>query len=342
MFQLIQFLLAIGVSAVRTRVSLHIEIAALRHQLALYQRNGHRPQISAADRLIWCLLVKLWSRWCDVIYFVQPRTVVRWQKRRFRDYWRRLSQPDGLGRPAISPELRSLIRRMWTSNPTWGSPKIVAELSKLGIDVAKSTVEKYRPRHRNSPSPTWRAFRDQHTRDLVSIDFFVVPTVTYRVLFVLVVLAHDRRRIVHLNVTEHPTAQWTSQQLVEAFPFDTAPRYLIRDRDCVFGQQVTRRVRSMGIEEVVTVPASPLQNAYVERLIGTLRRELLDHVVVLNERHLKRLLKSYVAYYHPWRTHRSLKQDSPDGRAVRKTDPSHVDEISVVNGLHHVYLPEAA
>ena len=161
-------------------------------------------------------------------------------------------------------------------------------------------------------------------------------------LFVLVVLAHDRRRVVHFNVTEHPTAQWTAQQLVEAFPFDTAPRYLIRDRDCVFGQQVTRRIRRMGIEEVVTAPASPWQNAYIERVIGTLRRELLDHVVVLNERHLKKLLSSYLAYYHPWRTHRSLNQDAPDGRAVRNADSGNVDEISVVNGLHHVYLPRAA
>lgn len=342
MFRLIRILLTIVVSTMRIRLSLHMEIAALRHQLALYQRGGRRPRISAADRLIWCVLAKLWTRWRSVLYFVQPRTVVRWQKRRFRDYWRGLSQSDCPGRPAISPELRSLIRRMWASNPTWGSPKIVAELSKLGIEVAKSTVEKYRPRERKLPSPTWRTFLKQHVRDLVSIDFFVVPTATFRVLFVLVVLAHDRRRVVHFNVTEHPTAQWTAQQLGEAFPFDTAPRYLIRDRDCVFGQQVTRRIRSMGVEEVVTASASPWQNAYVERVIGTLRRELFDHVIILNERHLKRVLSSYLAYYHPWRTHRSLNQDAPDGRAVRNADPGYVDEISVVNGLHHVYLPKAA
>ena len=231
---------------------------------------------------------------------------------------------------------------MWASNPTWGSPKIVAELSKLGIKVAKSTVEKYRPHERKPPSPTWRTFLEQHVRDLVSIDFFVVPTARFRVLFVLVVLAHDRRRVVHFNVTEHPTAQWTAQQLGEAFPFDTAPRYLIRDRDCIFGEQVMRRIKSLGIEEVVTAPASPWQNAYVERVIGTLRRELLDHVVVLNERHLKRLSSSYLAYYHPWRTHRSLDQDAPDGRALRRADPGNVTEIPVVDGLHHVYLPRAA
>ena len=181
---------------------------------------------------------------------------------------------------------------MWQANPTWGSPRIVAELAKLGIDVAKSTVEKYRPRRGRPTSPTWRTFLDAHFRDLVSIDFFVVATVRCRVLFVFVVLAHHRRRIVHFNVTEHPTAQWTAQQLVEAFPFDTAPRYLIRDSDGVYGQRVSRRIEGLGIEDVATATASPWQNAYVERVIGTLRRELLDHVVILNERHLERHLSS--------------------------------------------------
>ncbi len=231
---------------------------------------------------------------------------------------------------------------MWTANPTWGSPKIVAELAKLGIEVAKSTVEKYRPLERKPPSPTWRTFLDQHVQDLASIDFFTVPTVAFRVLFVLVVLSHDRRRIVHFNVTEHPTARWTAQQLVEAFPFDTAPRYLIRGGDGIFGREVTRRIESLGMEEIVTAPTSPWQNAYVERVIGTLRRELLDHVIVLNERHLKRLLSSYLVYYHPWRTHRSLNQDAPDGRAIRKADPRNVTEIPAVHGLHYVYLPQVA
>jgi transposase InsO family protein len=227
--------------------------------------------------------------------------------------------------------------RLW-----WGSPKIVAELAKLGIEVAKSTVEKYRPRRDRPPSPTWRTFLDQHLRDLVSIDFFIVPTATFRVLFVFVVLAQDRRRIVHFNVTEHPTAQWTAQQIVEAFPFDTAPSYLIRDGDGIYGERVTRRIESLGIDEVVTAPASPWQNAYVERVIGTLRRELFDHVIVFNERHLKRLMSSYLDYYHPWRTHQSLDRDTPDGRPVLAAEPGNVVELSAVQGLHHVYLPRAA
>jgi transposase InsO family protein len=212
----------------------------------------------------------------------------------------------------------------------------------LGINVAKSTVEKYRPKRAGPSSPKWRTFLDQHVRDLVSIDFFIVPTSTFRVLFVFIVLAHDRRRIVHFNVTEHPMAQWTAQQIVEAFPFDTAPSYLIRDGDGIYGERVTRRLESLGIDEVVTAPASPWQNAYAERVIGTLRRELFDHVIVLNARHVKRLMSSYLDYYNPWRTHQSLNSDAPDGRPVRAAEPSNVVEFPAVHGLHHVYLPKAA
>ena len=231
---------------------------------------------------------------------------------------------------------------MWQANPTWGSPRIVAELQKPGIEVAKSTVEKCKPRGERSPSATWRTFLEQHVKGLVAIDFFIVPTATFKVLFVFLVLAHDRRRIVHFNVTEHPSARWTAQQIVEAFPFDTAPRYLLRDGDGIDGARVQRKIESLGIEEVVTAPASPWQNAYVERMIGSLRRELLEHVIILNERHLKRLLASYLDCYHPWRTHRSLDQDAPDGRRVRLAEPSQVIEFSAVQGLHHCYLPKAA
>ncbi len=223
-----------------------------------------------------------------------------------------------------------------------GPPRIVAELHKLGIEVAKSTVEKYKPRGERLPSAAWRTFLDQHLKELVAIDFFVVPTATFKVLFVFLVLAHDRRRIVHFNVTEHPTAQWTAQQIVEAFPFDTAPRYLLRDGDGIYGDRVRRKIDSLGIDEVVTAPASPWQNAYVERVIGSLRRELLDHVIILNERHLKRLLSSYLGYYHSWRTHRSLDQDAPDGRPVQSADSGKVIEFPVVHGLHPYYLPKAA
>ena len=230
---------------------------------------------------------------------------------------------------------------MWQANPSWGSPRIVAELQKLRIDVAKLTVAKYKPPGRRSPSSTWRTFLDQHLKKLVAIDFFVVPTATFKVLFVFLVLAADRRRIVHFNVTEHPTAQWTAQQLTEAFPFDTSPNYLWRDGDGIYGKRVQRRIESLGFEEVVTAPASPWQNAYVERVIGSLRRELLDHVIILNERHLKRLLSSYLDHYHPWRTHQALERDAPNGRPIRAAEPDQVIEYPAVHGLHHFYLPMA-
>ncbi|MGI9428775.1 MAG: hypothetical protein ACR2NM_08965 [Bythopirellula sp.] len=187
---------------------------------------------------------------------------------------------------------------MWSANPTWGSPRIVGELNKLGISVAKSTVERYQPRRVDPPSATWKTFLELHIKDLASIDFFVVPTVRFKILFVFIVLSHDRRRIVHFNVTERPTAEWTAQQLVEAFPFDAAQRYLLRDGDAIYGAAVKRRIKSLSAEDLVTAPASPGQNPYVERVIGSIRRDFLNHVVVLNERHLRRLLSRYFTCYH--------------------------------------------
>jgi putative transposase len=194
---------------------------------------------------------------------------------RFQDHWSKLSQRSKPGRPPVPEEV---IRNISCANPRWGSPRIVGELHKLGIQVAKSTVEKYRVRQSTPPSPTWRAFLHNHVADLVSIDFFTVPTIRFKVLFILLVLAHDRRRVVHFNVTEHPTAHWTAQQIIEAFPWDTAPRYLLRDRDAIFGNPFQRRLESMGIEQVLTAPRSPWQNPYVERLIGSVRRDCLDHI----------------------------------------------------------------
>jgi putative transposase len=342
MARVLFFLLSLLTATLRSRLSLQLEIAALRHQLSTYRLKGKRPRIAPSDRLLWSVLAKLWPQWRGALFFVKPRTVTLWQQKRFREYWRTLSQCGRPGRPKIAPELRTLIRRMWQANPIWGSPRILAELHKLGIEVAKSTVEKYKPRGDRSPSATWRTFLHLHLKELVAIDFFIVPTATFKVLFVFLVLAHDRRRIIHFNVTEHPTAQWTAQQLVEAFPFDTAPRYLLRDGDGIYGDRVRRRIDSLGIEEVVTAPASPWQNAYVERVIGSLRRELLDHVIILNDRHQKRLLSSYLDYYHPWRTHRSLDQDAPDRRPARSAELGQVVEFPVVQGLHHYYLPRAA
>src|SRR5262245_3658466 len=302
MLPVISALLAFVVGLFRSRASLCLEHLALRHQLAVYQQTMARPRLRSTDRVLWAGLSRLWSGWRSALAFVQPQTVIAWQRRRFRDHWARLSRGTTPGRPVIAKEIRELIQAMWQANPTWGSPRIVGELRKLGIDVAKSTVETYRVRPRQPPSPTWKAFLHNHAKDLIALGFFVVPTVTHRVLFVLLILAHERRRVVHFHVTEHPTAEWTAQQMIEAFPWDKAPRYLLRDRDRIYGAYFRERVRHMGIAEVVIAPNSPWQNPYIERLIGSIRRECLEHVIVLHERHLQRLLTEYLQYYHDWRT----------------------------------------
>jgi len=207
----------------------------------------------------------------------------------------------------------------------------------LGIDIAQATVAKYMIRRQKPPSQTWRTFLDNHVRDLASIDFFTVPTVTFRILYVFLVLRHDQRQIVHFNVTAHPTAQWTAQQLVEAFPLDTAPRYLLRDRDAIYGERFRRRLHSLGIAEVPIAPRSPWQSPYIERLIGSIRRECLDHVIVFNERHLRRLLGSYARYYLTARTHLSLDKQCPKPRPVDSPDQGHVIAFPHVGGLHHEY-----
>jgi putative transposase len=231
---------------------------------------------------------------------------------------------------------------MSRANPLWGAPRIHGEPQKLGIESAQATVSKCLGGPNRPPSQTWRPFLDNHIRSLVSVDFFTVPTVTFKVLFVFVVLAHHRRRMVHCNVTDAPTAAWTAQQIVEAFPWGTAPRYLLRDRDAVYGIVFSSRVQAIGIREVKAAPRSPWQNPYVERLIGTLRRECLDHVVVLNDAHLRRLLRNYLTYYHGCRTHLSLEKDAPEPRLVEHPDQGGIVEIPMVGGLHHRYTRQAA
>jgi len=231
---------------------------------------------------------------------------------------------------------------MSKANPIWGAPRIHGELQKLGVEISQAAVSKYVVRHRRPPSQTWRTFLDNHLGCLVSVDFFVVPTVLFKVLFVFVVLAQERRRVVHINVTDAPTAQWAAKQLVEAFPWDTSPRYLLRDRDAVYGVVFSSRAQAMGILEVKTAPRSPWQNPYVERLIGTLRRECLDHVVVLNDAHLRRLLRNYLTYYHGCRTHLSLEKDAPEPRPIEHPDQCGFVEILMDGGLHHRYTRQSA
>jgi len=287
--------------------------------------------------------LRAWSGWRQAVQIVSPDTVVRWHRRGFALYWRWKSRPRGPGRPAIEADIQRLIRDMHSANPLWGAPRIHGELRKLGIGIAQATVARYLARRRGTPpSHTWRAFLSNHVVQFASVDFFTVPTATFRVLFVFVVLSHDRRRIVHLNVTAHPTAAWTAQQLREAWPWASAPRFILRDRDTIYGPEFRQTARTMAIEDVLTAPRSPWQNPFVERVIGSLRRECLDHVIVWNERSLRRHLQQSLVYYHRWRTHLSLDKDAPVPRATQSPSDGRIVAVPHVGWLHHHYERRAA
>ena len=340
MFDLIATILRVLFCGFQSRQQLMLENLALRHQLTVLQRSVPRAKLKSADRFLWVVLLHCWSGWQRVLVIVQPRTVVAWHRAGFRWFWRWKSRPCS-GRPPVNRDLIGLIRRMWQANPTWGSRRIQAELAKLGIPISDSTVRKYRSRTRRADQ-TWKAFLQNHVKELVAVDFLTVPTATFRVLYVFLVLAHERRRVLHFNITDSPSAAWTAQQMVEAFPFGTPPRYLLRDRDGIYGTEFVHHVESLGMEQKLIAPRSPWQNPMVERLIGSIRRECLDHVIVLNEEHLRRILSDYLSYYHRHRTHRSLEQDCPEPRAVEPPDQGKIIELPLVCGLHHRYARQAA
>jgi len=342
MFSLLSAVLRSVIAGFRARRNLVLENLALRHQVLVLNRRGKSPTLRTSDRLFWATLSAIWSRWTKVLVIVQPQTVVRWHQARFRLYWRWRSR-HRVGRTPKDRELIDLIRRMWQANPTWGSPRIRAELAKLGLQVSAATVRKYRPKgERRPPSQSWRSSLANHTKQLIAVDFFTVPTVTFRVLFVFVILAHDRRKLLHFAVTEAPSAAWAGQQIVNAFPFETPPKYLLRDRDGTYGSAFSQRVTVLGIEEKPIAPRAPWQNPCVERLIRTIRRECLDHVIVIGELHLQNVLKDYFEYYHHSRPHRSLTQDSPVPRPVQTPEQGRVVEFPQVGGLHHLYARQAA
>jgi len=335
---LLQTVLGTVAATLKSREDLVLENLALRQQIEVLQREVVKPRLRTSDRVWWLVLSHLWSGWRDALLIVKPETVVGWHRRAFSLFWTWKIRHGKPGRPVIDVEVRNLIRRVSSANPLWGAPRVHGELLKLGIDVSQATVSKYMVRRRKPRSQTWRAFLDNHVRDLVSCDFFVVPTAAFRLLFVFVLLRHDRREIVHFGVTANPTATWTGQQFVEAFPWGEAPRYLLRDQDRIYGTSFRRRVRGMGTKEVRTARRSPWQNPYCERVIGSIRRDCLDHVVVINERHLRRLLASYGRYYHEARTHLSLAKDAPIPRVVHPPSQGRVVEVPMVGGLHHLYL----
>ena len=314
----------------------------MRQQLAVYKQTGTRPKLCTKDRLFWVALARVWAGWRQSLVIVTPDTVLRWRRRRLREHWTNLSGRPTRGRPRVNPEIAALVTRMAAANPLWGAPRIHGELLKLGFRVAERTVSRLIPKRRTPPSQTWRTFLTNHVPDLVSIDFFTVPTARFRILFVFVVLAHDRRRVLNFHVTEHPSAAWTAQQIVDAFPDDSAPSYLLRDRDSIYGHAFRERVNGMGISEVLTAPHSPWQNPVAAWLIGSIRRECLNHVLVLGERHLRRTLTGYFAYYHLARTHLSLDKDAPDGRPIERPELGTIITIPEVGGLHHRYIRRAA
>ncbi|MCO6435483.1 MAG: integrase core domain-containing protein [Phycisphaerae bacterium] len=324
-------------AAVRSQAELATENLVLRQQLAVLEQGSKRPRLRNRDRIFWTWIARLWPDWRSVLVIVQPATVIRWHKEGFRLYGRWKSRSRKSGRPKIDAEIRKLIRHMSSENPTWGTPRIRSELRLLGYEASKATVDKYRVRHRKPPSQTWRTFLDNHVRDIVAVDSFTVPTAAFRILFCFIVLRHHRRMVVHFNVTAHPTAQWTAQQVIEAFPEDSAPRFLLRDRDSIYGEFFRQRVKHMGIEEVVIAPRSPWQNPYVERLNGSIRRECLAHVIILNAAHLRRILSSYFTYYHEARPHLSLECNAPVPRRVEHPSEGRVIAIPQVGGLHHRY-----
>ena len=320
-----------------SRAKLSLELLALRQQLVVLRPTVRRPQIQNRDRWFWIVVSRIWKDWRQALIIVKPETVIKWHRQGFKMYWRWKSRSSQGGRPKLDREIRDLIRKISGENPLWGVPRIQSELRLLGYEVAESTVAKYRVRSQKPPSQTWKTFLENHAGEITSIDVFTVPTITFRILFCFVVLRHDRRQVVHFNVTAHPTAFWTGQQMVQAFPEDTAHRYLLRDRVKIYGDSFHDRVKGMDIEEIQTARRSPWQSPFVERLIGSIRRECLDHVIVLDQDHLRRILRSYLCYYHQSRTHLSLKRNSPFPREVEPSANGAVISVPQVGGLHHRY-----
>jgi transposase InsO family protein len=335
MVALICFVLAVLASPFKSNSRLEVENAALRHQLVILQRKVRgRAHLTNNDRWFFVQMYRWFPSIMKVVTIIEPETLVRWHRAGFRRYWRWKSRSRG-GRPQIDLELRTLIRQMSMENLLWGAPRIHGELLKLGFSVAQSTVATYMVKRRGPPSQGWRTFLRNHAPDIAAMDFFVVPTLGFRILYGFVIVRLHRRDLVWINVTTNPTAEWVARQVTEAFPWEGAPRYMIRDRDRIYGTVVTRRLRAMGIRDKPTAPASPWQNGFAERLIGSIRRECLDHIIVLGEEHLRRILKNYVAYYNGIRTHRSLDKDAPISRPVQRTGV--ISSRAILGGLHHHY-----
>ena len=336
MIALLCFVLTVLASPFKSKSRLEAENAALRHQVVVLRRMVHRRvRLTNIDRLFFIQLYRWFPSVLQVITVIRPETLVRWHRAGFRHYWRWKSRPRG-GRPQISAELRVLIRRMSVENPLWGAPRIHGELLKLGFEVAQSSVAKYMVKRRGPPSQGWGTFLRNHAPDIAAMDLFVVPTISFDLLYAFIIIRLDRRDLVWISVTANPTAEWIAHQITEAFPWNEVPHYLIRDRDRIYGTIVTRRLQAMGIRDKPIALASPWQNGFAERLIGSIRRECLDHLVVLSEAHLRRILQAYARYYNKIRTHRSLDKDAPISRPVQRIGS--INSHAILGGLHHYYV----
>src|ERR1700756_1627209 len=336
MIGLLCFAVAVLTSPFKSKLRLEAEKAVLRHQgIVVRRRLQGRVRFTNHDRWFFVQLYRWFPSILQVLAIIQPETLIVLHRAGFRCYWRWKSRPLG-GRPQIDTELRALIRRMSMENPLWGAPRIHGELRKLGFEVAQSSVAKYMVKRRSPPSQGWRTFLHNHAPDIAAMDLFIVPTIGFDLLYAFVIVRLDRRDLVWINVTTHPTAEWVARQITEAFPWDGAPGYMIRDRDRIYGAVVTRRLRAMGIRDKPIAPASPWQNSFVERLIGSIWRECLDHLIVLSEAHLRRILKNYADYYNGVRTHRSLNKDAPVSRPVRRS--GFISSDALLGGLHHRYV----
>ena len=335
------FLIALRLTG-RRRRDLVLENLVLRQQLAVWERTGRHPTLAAADRRFWSVTARHWRGWRRHVQLVQPATVVGWHRTAWRRYWGWKSRGRPRGRPRIDPIIRCLIVRIGAENPTWGVRRIAAELAVLGHPVRAATGQRYRGDR--PPSPSWRTFLRLHASEIWAADFFTVQTLPFRTCYVFVLISHDRRRLVHWNVTRHPTQGWVWQQIREATPWGGQPRFLLRDRDRCDGGDFVRRAAAMGITTVLSPVRAPQANAIAERVIGTLRRDCLDHVLVLSERHLRHVLQEYVAYDNTTRPHQSLGDEPPDGprHAHRPPGPVRLTSRPILGGLHHEYAWEAA
>ena len=339
MFRFVKLCFGTLVRLFRGRQNLLLENLALRQQLAVLKRRHPRPSVGLFDKIFWVVAGRVWSAWKLSLIIVTPETVVRWHRAGFRLYWRLISKArTWTGRRPTSKEVRELIFRMVSENPTWGAPRIHGELLMLGFDVSERTISRWMKRAPRNPEPVerWLAFLRNHREAIAAMDFFAVPTITFSVLCGFFIISHDRRRILHFNVTQHPTSTWIIQQLREAFPYRSSPRFLIFDRDSKYSVDVACAVRSMAIRPVRTSFESPWQNGVAERWVESCRRDLLDHIIAVNEHHLKRLLADYVRYYHDDRTHLGLGKGTPNCR-TRSTASGRVLSFPRLGGLHHRY-----